>query len=396
MSLEKRYLMNTFSRLPVAFVRGEGVYLYDLDGKRYLDMVAGIAVNILGYGVKELIDALQLQINELIHVSNLYYSIPQLLAAQKLVSNLFPGKVFFCNSGAEANEAAIKVARKWGKLNKTGAYKIVSFTGGFHGRTLGALAATGQNKYKLYFEPMPEGFILLPYNQVDALEATLSEQDVVAVIFETIQGESGVVPADPGFIEEVARIAKSHNVLVIIDEVQTGLGRTGYWYSYQRLGIEPDIVTVAKGLGGGIPCGACVVSEEVDCLEPGDHGSTLGGNLLACQAACTVLDYIESHGLISNAASQGLYLEQGLDSIAQRYKDFVAEQRGYGLMRALVLSQPIAKRFESECLSQGLIVNAIGDHIIRMVPPLVVQKEHIDSTVEVMDRVIRKLLATGQ
>src|SRR5262249_820885 len=282
------YLMQTGRRLPVTFVRGSGCLVYDDMGREYLDMVAGIAVNLLGHAHPDVVASLSKQAATLMHTSNLYFTQPQVELARKLADLSFPSRVFFCNSGAEANEAAIKLARKWGAKNRDGAFEIITTTGSFHGRTLAAVTAGGQPKYSDPFKPLPGGFLHAPYNDAAAIEAATTDK-TVAVMLEPVMGEIGVIPAAPGYLRRVRGWCDEKNLLLILDEVQTGLGRTGRWFAHQHAGIAPDVMTLAKGLGGGVPIGACLANPRADVFEPGDHGSTFGGNPPACARAPTRL-----------------------------------------------------------------------------------------------------------
>ena len=378
--LAERYLMQTGRRLPVTFVRGRGCLLYDDAGREYLDLVAGIAVNLLGHSHPDVVAAVTKQSAELIHTSNLYFTQPQVELAQRLVELAFPSRVFLCNSGAEANEAAIKIARKWGARNRDGAFEIITTTGSFHGRTLATVTAGGQHKYSDPFEPLPPGFVHVPYNDAAAIEAATKDK-TVAVMLEPVMGEIGIIPAAPGYLERVRRWCDQKNLLLILDEVQTGLGRTGRWFAHQHAGVTPDVMTLAKGLGGGVPIGACLANPRADVFEPGDHGSTFGGNPLACAAATTVLHVIERDGLVGHAAEMGDLLHAALSDLGAR------DVRGVGLMRAFEFAEPKAKPFQQACLESGLVVNAVDDHTVRLVPPLVISASDIDRAQAVMHKV---------
>jgi predicted acetylornithine/succinylornithine family transaminase len=375
--LADRYLMQTGRRLPVTFVRGRGCLLYDESGREYLDLVAGIAVNLLGHAHPDVVVAVTRQSAELIHTSNLYFTQPQVELARRLVELSFPSRVFFCNSGAEANEAAIKLARKWGAKNRDGAFEIITTTGSFHGRTLATVTAGGQHKYSDPFRPLPDGFVHVAYNDGAAVEAATSEK-TVAVMLEPVMGEIGVIPAAPGYLREVRDWCDKRNLLLILDEVQTGLGRTGRWFAHQHSGITPDVMTLAKGLGGGLPIGACLANKRADVFEPGDHGSTFGGNPLACTAAAAVLRVIERDGLVGHAAEMGELLQASLGDLGAK------EVRALGLMQAFELEEPKAKPFQQECLEAGLIVNAVDDHSVRLVPPLIITAAEIDRAHAIM------------
>jgi predicted acetylornithine/succinylornithine family transaminase len=380
--LADRYLMQTGRRLPVTFVRGQGCLLYDESGREYLDMVAGIAVNLLGHAHPDVVAAVTRQAQTLIHASNLYFTQPQVELARRLVELSFPSRVFFCNSGAEANEAAIKLARKWGTRNRDGAFEIISTAGSFHGRTLATVTAGGQSKYSDPFKPLPEGFVHVPYNDFDALKEATGER-TVAVMLEPVMGEIGVIPAASGYLKAVRSWCDEHNLLLILDEVQTGLGRTGRWFAHQHHGIAPDVMTLAKGLGGGLPIGACLAAPRADVFEPGDHGSTFGGNPLACAAAIAVLAVIERDGLVGHAAEMGEALNGALLDLG------VKEVRGLGLMQAFELEEPRAKAFQQASLDAGLIVNAVDDHSVRLVPPLIIGTAEIDRAHSTMRQVLK-------
>ena len=375
--LADRYLMQVGRRLPVTFVRGNGCLVYDESGREYLDLVAGIAVNLLGHAHPDVVAALSKQASALIHTSNLYFTQPQVELAQRLVELSFPSRVFLCNSGAEANEAAIKLARKWGTRNRDGAFEIITATGSFHGRTLAAVTAGGQHKYSDPFKPLPEGFVHVPFNDPEAIEQATTDK-TVAVMLEPVMGEIGIVPAAKGYLERVREWCDRKNLLLILDEVQTGLGRTGRWFAHQHAGITPDVMTLAKGLGGGVPIGACLANPRADVFEPGDHGSTFGGNPLACAVAATVLQVVERDGLVGHAAEMGDHLHASLQDLG------ASEVRGVGLMQAFQFDDPKAKPFQQACLERGLIVNAVDDHSIRLVPPLIISAQQIDRAHELM------------
>ena len=380
--LAERYLMQTGRRLPVTFVRGRGCLLYDDAGRAYLDLVAGIAVNLLGHAHPDVVAAVSRQSAELIHTSNLYLTRPQIELARRLVELSFPSRVFFCNSGAEANEAAIKLARKWGTKNRAGAFEIIATTGSFHGRTLATVTAGGQHKYSDPFRPLPDGFVHVAYNDAAAIEQATTDK-TVAVLLEPVMGEIGVIPAAPGYLQRVREWCDSKDLLLILDEVQTGMGRTGRWFAHQHAGITPDVMTLAKGLGAGVPIGACLANPRADVFEPGDHGSTFGGNPLACAVAATVLEVIERDGLVGHAAEMGELLHASLQDLGAK------QTRGLGLMQAFEFEEPKAKLFQQGCLDSGLIVNAVDDHSVRLVPPLVISATEIDHAHETMRKVAR-------
>ena len=380
LELAERYLMQTGRRLPVTFVRGRGCRVYDESGREYLDLVAGIAVNLLGHSHPEVVRAISEQAGALIHTSNLYFTQPQIDLAQRLVELSFPSRVFFCNSGAEANEAAIKIARKWGARHRDGAFEIITTAGSFHGRTLATVTAGGQQKYSDPFRPLPGGFVHVAYDDLDAIKAATTSK-TVAVMLEPVMGEIGVVPPSPGYLRRVREWCDTQDVLLILDEVQTGLGRTGRWFAHQHHSVTPDVMTLAKGLGGGVPIGACLANPRADVFEPGDHGSTFGGNPLACTAALAVLHVIERDGLVAHAAEMGELLQSSLADLGAK------AVRGQGLMQAFEFAEPRAKAFQLSCLDAGLIVNAVDDHSVRLVPPLIITAEEIDNAHAVMQKV---------
>ena len=369
--VEQKYVMQTGKHQPLRVVRGEGMHLYDVDGREYLDMMAGIAVNALGHCHPAVVETITRQAGTMIHSSDLYFTEPKVWLAKKLVELAFPSRVFFNNSGAEANETAIKIARKWGKKHKDGAFEIISAFGAFHGRTLAAVTMGGKAAYSKAFEPLPQGFIHVPFNDLDAIRAVTNDR-TVAVFIEPVLGEGGVIAADPGYLEGVRKWCDEKDILLILDEVQTGLGRTGRWFAYQHAGITPDVLTLAKALGGGFPIAAVLAAPRADVFEPGDHGSTFGGNPLACSVALTVLDVIEREHLVENAAEMGDLLGQVVESLGQQ------NPRGIGLMRAFTFAEPVAKAFQNQCIQNGVLVNATDDFTVRMVPPLIISAADIE------------------
>jgi acetylornithine/N-succinyldiaminopimelate aminotransferase len=381
--LEHRYLMGTFKRLPATLVEGRGVTVRDSEGREYLDLVAGIAVNALGHAHPAVARALADQAGRLIHTSNLYYTEPQVALARKLVELSFPSRVFFANSGAEANEAAIKLVRKWGRLHRDGAFEIITTDGSFHGRTLTTVTAGGKEAYSAPFGPLPPGFVHVPFGDVDAIRAATTGR-TAAVMLEPILGEAGVVPPPAGYLEGVRAWCDERDLLLVLDEIQTGLGRTGRWFAHQHHGIVPDVMTLAKALGGGVPIGACLAGPRADVFEPGDHGSTFGGNPLACAAGIAVLRTIEEEGLVGHAAEMGELLHASLEEL-----DGVSHVRGLGLMRAVVFERPVAREFQMRCLEEGVIVNAVDDVTVRLVPPLVISAAEIELATERMKRAQR-------
>jgi acetylornithine/N-succinyldiaminopimelate aminotransferase len=389
----KAVLMDTYQRQPITLRSGHGVWVTTDDGREMLDLVAGIAVNILGHDHPALREAIAGQAATLMHTSNLYYTEPQLQLAELLIASAFPSRVFFCNSGTEANEGAIKLARKWGKLHRDGAHVIVCAQGAFHGRTMGALAATANPRYRAPFEPLPKGFVHVPYGDLGALEQSI-DSATCAVMLEPIEGESGVIPLPPGRLAAIRRLCDERNVLLILDEIQTGMGRTGRWWAYQHEVAAPDIMTVAKGLGGGFPIGAILATPRADVFEPGDHGSTFGGGPLACAAAVAVMQVLERDRLVEHAAEIGDYLAESLSALAAGGAP-IAGVRGRGLMLGIALSDDIARAVAAAALDEGLIINAIGERTLRLVPPLVITGNEVDEAVLRLSRAFDAVAAAG-
>ncbi|MDR7556161.1 MAG: acetylornithine transaminase [Armatimonadota bacterium] len=387
LELSRRYLLPTYRRAPVAFASGQGVWLEDLEGRRYLDFVGGIAVSALGHNHPALVAALCAQAARVIHVSNLFHIAEQARLAQWLVEHSCADRAWFCNSGAEANEAAIKLARKWGRQDGRGRYEIIVAQQSFHGRTMGTLAATMQPKYQEPFAPLLPGFVAVPFNDPDALPAATTER-TVAVMLEPVQGESGVVPADPGYLQAVREWCTANDLLLILDEVQTGMGRTGTLFAYEQYGIEPDVLTLAKGLGGGVPIGALLVKERYAALGPGDHGSTFGGNPLACAAALAVARTIVAEGLPVRAGAMGRYFAAGLQRLVDR--GLARAVRGRGLLLALDLAVEAGPVVDA-CRAAGLLVNAVQAKTLRFAPPLIVGEEEIDQALAILERVLAEV-----
>ncbi len=384
--LSDKYLMRTYRRAPVAFVAGQGARLTDLEGKTYLDFVAGIAVTVLGHNHPAVTAAIRAQAARVLHVSNLYQIPQQAELARWLVAHCALDRAFFCNSGAEANEAAIKLARKWGHSRGDGRFQIIVAEHSFHGRTLGTLAATAQPKYQRGFEPLPAGFRAVPFNDLDAVEDAITEE-VCAVMLEPVQGEGGIHIASADYLRGVRRVCHERGVLLIFDEVQTGVGRTGRLFAYEHFATVPDILTLAKGLGGGMPIGAMLAREDAaEAFSPGDHGSTFGGNPLACAAALAVLTTIESDGLVERAANVGAYMLERLRALARRHP-VIADVRGIGLMVAVELSIEAAPVVDA-CRERGLLVNAVQPNTLRLVPPLIITPADVDEAVEILDGVL--------
>ncbi len=377
--------MNTYGERRAAFTRGSGAYLWDDAGKKYLDMVAGIAVCALGHSHPVIVDAVCSQAKELMHVSNLYYVRPQAELARLLVDNSFARRVFFSNSGAEANEAAIKIARKFGA--EEGRSDIITLEGSFHGRTLATLTATGQEKVKTGFSPYMPGFKTVEFNSLSAVESAVTNK-TVGIMLEPVQGERGNRVSSPEFIKGLRELCSSKNILLIFDEVQCGLGRTGRLFAYEHYGAEPDIMTLAKPLGGGLPLGAALAGEKTsEVLTPGSHASTFGGNPVACAAGYAMLEFMLAEGIVERARVLGEHLLSGF-SILQKKYGFITDVRGMGLMAGFELSFPGGK-IADDCFSRGLLVNCTSENFIRFLPPLTVSEQQLDAALGILDDVFK-------
>ena len=379
-------LLHTYNRYQIVLDKGEGVYLYDITGKKYLDFVSGIAVFALGYGNRAYNDALKGQIDKLIHTSNYYYNVPAIEAAKKLKKVSGMDRVFFTNSGAEAIEGAIKAARKYAYLKDgTTDHEVIAMEHSFHGRTMGALSVTGNSKYREPFEPMIGNIRFATLNDFESVLANVTDK-TCAILFETIQGEGGIHPATEEFMKQVKALCEERDILLILDEIQCGMGRTGEMFAWQRYGIKPDIMTCAKALGCGVPVGAFLMTEKVGShsLAAGDHGTTYGGNPLACAAVCKVLDLFEEMNILENVRETGAYLQEKLDKLVQKY-DMITERRGVGLMQGLVFDRPVAP-YINQALEQGLLLINAGSDIIRIIPSLIVTKEQVDDMIAILDR----------
>ncbi|RLT39413.1 MAG: acetylornithine transaminase [Chloroflexi bacterium] len=383
--------MNTYRRQPLTLVRGAGTRVWDDEGRSYLDFIAGIAVDALGHAHPGLTEVIAKQAGTLMQVSNLFYSVPQVDLAELLVAHSALDRVFFCNSGAEANEAAIKIARKWGILNRDGAYEIIATHNGFHGRTLGSVAATGTARYRDPFGPTLPGFVFVDFDDVEAIQAATTSH-TAAVLLEPIQGEGGVNVPAPDYLQRVRRWCDEQGILLIFDEVQTGSGRTGTLWYHEQVGVVPDIMTLAKGLGGGVPIGAVLAKEACSVFEPGDHGSTFGGNALATAAGAYVIRQLVEGGVMDNVRARGEQLERRLAGLEDR-SPLVAGQRGVGLLRGLVLTADIGPDVAARAMAHGLLVNSVRPNVIRFLPPLNVSAEEIDQAVDIIDTVLAEIAA---
>ena len=385
---EAKVHMNMFRRPPMTLVRGQGARVEDSEGKTYVDCVAGIAVDALGHGHPGLAEVIAEQAKSLIHVSNLYYTEPQINLAEMLVNASGLDKMFFVNSGAEANEGAIKLARKWGIQNRDGAYTILSTENSFHGRTMTTVAATGTPAYREPFGPPTPGFDFVAYNDFDALEEKVDAQ-TAAILLEPIQGEGGVNVPDDSYLQKVRELCDRENILLILDEVQTGCGRTGKMFAFEHYGIKPDIMTLAKGLGGGVPIGAVLANEKAAVFQPGDHGSTFGGNVLACAASAFVVDQILNQGVLETANARSEYMDKKIAELEDR-SDLVIGQRGKGLLRAIILRDDIAADVVGKGISQGLLSNPVRPNAIRLMPPLTVTEEELDDAFGIIETVLQE------
>lgn len=386
---DKSDYLPVFARYNIVLDHGDGPYVYDTKGKKYIDFLAGIAVNVVGHNYKPLVDAVSQQASKMIHCSNLYYTEVQVEAAEKLKKLSGMDKVFFGNSGAEANEGAIKLARKYATNIDPEKIQIISALHSFHGRTLATLTATGQDHYHHGFGPLPAGFDYVPYNDIQALEAKMSNK-TCAVMLEAIQGEGGVHVPDPDYLPKVRALCDKYNAVLIFDEVQCGMGRTGTFFGCQQFGIKPDIVTLAKGLAGGVPIGAFMATDKVaSAFHAGDHGSTFGGNPLACAAACVVLDALIDGNLMENAKEIGAYLQSKFEEYKAKYPNLIKEVRGRGLILGMELTRP-GREIANECLDYGAIINCTAGNVLRFVPPLNITKAHVDELISVLDKVLPK------
>ena len=386
------YLMHTYNRFPVAIRKGRGMKVWDTDGKEYLDFLGGVAVNCLGHCHPKVVVAIQKQAQRLIHISNYFHIESQTKLAKVLVDNSFANKVFFCNSGAEANEAAIKLARRYFReLVGQHKFEIITALNSFHGRTLGTLSATGQEKFKIGFDPLVPGFKHVEFNDVDAIEKAITK-NTCAVMLEPVQGESGVKIPDEDYLREVRKLCDKHGILLILDEVQTGMGRTGKLFAYENYGMTPDIMTLAKGLAGGFPIGAMLAADKVAAaFEPGTHGSTFGGNPLACNAALATIDVlIEDDFILDQCRRMGTYFKKRLEELQKEFPSVIAEVRGMGLLVGIELTRdgaPLVK----ECMERGLLINCTAGNILRFMPPLIITEKEIDHLIDILEQIFDRL-----
>lgn len=382
-------VLHTYNRYPLVLERGEGVYLYDTDGKQYLDFAAGIAVQALGYHYPGYDEALKEQVDKLLHTSNLFYNIPAMEAAGKLVKASGMSKVFFTNSGTEAVEGAIKAARKYAWLKDKGNdHEIIAMNHSFHGRSMGALSVTGNKAYQAPFRPLIGGIRFADFNDLESVRAQISDK-TCGIILETVQGEGGIYPAAEEFLKGVKALCEEHDILLILDEIQCGMGRTGYMFAWQEYGVKPNIMTCAKALGCGVPVGAFVLDEKAAkaSLAPGDHGTTYGGNPFACAAVSKVFDFFEENGIVEHVQEVGAYLTQRLDGLVEKY-DFIEARRGKGLIQGLAIQGRPVGDIVVKSQEMGLLVITAGSNVLRLVPPLVIEKKHVDEMMEKLTRAL--------
>ncbi len=391
MDMSDQVFVNTYGRFPAVMVEGKGCRLTDAKGNEYLDFASGIAVCSLGHCHPAVTESIVAQTRKLVHVSNLYYTIPQIELAKMLVDNSFGDKVFLANSGAEANEAAIKLARKHAE---PGCFEIISLEGSFHGRTLATVAATGQRKFHRGFEPLPVGFYHAPFGDLGALEKLIT-QKTCAVLVEPLQGEGGVRPLNLEYLRGIRRLCDQNSILLILDEIQVGMGRTGSLFAYEQFNIRPDILTTAKALGNGLPIGAMITTSKVAAsFSPGDHATTFGGNPVSCAAACTVLKTLLSDGFLQSVKERGDYLHKHLKSVADQYNQLCAGVRGQGLIQGVVLNDHVAEKapeIVKQLFNYGVLVTLAGGNVIRCTPPLIVTIQEIDAMVAMLEEVISQV-----
>jgi acetylornithine/N-succinyldiaminopimelate aminotransferase len=387
--LVKKYMMNFINRIPVTFVKGKGLQLWDEHGKEYLDFVGGWAADSLGHCHPVLTEALTEQSKLLIHVSNAYYTLPLGKLAELLVSHSCLDKAFFANSGAEANEGAIKLARRYGALKLNGAYEVITTINSFHGRTLAMVAATGQAKFQKPYIPLPAGFVNVEYNNIEALKKATSSK-TCAVLLEPVQGEGGVIIPDQGYLKQVRSWCDEKGILLMLDEIQTGMGRLGKLFGYELFGVEPDVITLAKGIASGVAIGVILAKDSACAFAPGDHGTTFGGNPLACAAGYAVSKYLIENKIPEHADQMGKYLIAKLEGLKGKYSS-IADVRGLGLLIGVEFKQDIAERIMYACLEKGLIVNHLKPNLLRFIPPLIVTRTEIDKGLKILEDVLKTI-----
>ena len=387
--LESKYYMQVARRQPIVLVRGQGTRVWDEDGKEYLDFTSGWAVNSLGHSHPVQVKAIQEQAATLIQTSNQFFTVPQIELARLLVDNSCLDRVFLSNSGAEANEGAVKLARKYGRIHANGAYQVITALNSFHGRTLAMAAATGQPHYQEQWQPLSPGFVNVPYDDIDAIKEATNDE-TCAVMLEPVQGEGGVNVPSSDYLKQVREWCDENNLVMILDEVQTGLGRLGTLFGYEQFGVEPDAITLAKGLGGGVPIGAFLAKEKFCLLAPGDHGSTFGGNVLTCAGAAAVVDYVIKNDVSANVRAMGQRLNQGLENLKSRYP-IITEVRGLGLLLAIQLNAEIAPQLVARSNEEGLLLNPLRPNAIRLMPPLNVTADEVDEALEKLEVALKEV-----
>ena len=387
---EHKYILQTYGRPDIVLERGNGLYLFDLDGNRYLDFVSGLAVNALGHGDYDVLKAIEEQSAQLIHVSNLYHTVPSTRLAAALVESSFADRVFFCNSGTESWEAALKFCRKWGHAAAGGRYKFVAFHNSFHGRTLGSLSTTGQPRYQEGFGPLLPGVGFADFNDLSSVEA-LVDDETCAVLVEPVQAEGGVHVAADDFLQGLRKLCDDRGVLLVFDEIQVGMGRTGTLWAYQQYGVEPDVMTLAKALGGGLPIGATLMTQRVaDALEPGDHAATFGANPVVARVALAVLGKMTADGFLEGVARNGQRLRKGLEKLQQRWPERISELRGRGLLQGAVVTDRPGADYLADFRERSILVAPCGADMVRFLPPLIVDEGRIDEVIDVFDEILRQ------
>ncbi len=384
--MEKRYFMHTAERVPLTIVRGEGVRVWDDSGRKYLDFVGGWAVNSLGHCPPVVVSAVSEQVKTLIQASNQFYTIPQIRLAEILIGHSCLDKVFFCNSGAEANEGATKLARRYGQRYLGGAYEIITTTSSFHGRTLAMVAATGQPKFQEPYVPLPSGFVNVEYNSIAAIKKATTDK-TCAIMLEPVQGEGGVNLPDDDYLKAVRAWCSEKNTLLILDEVQTGIARTGTLFAYEQYGVEPDVMTLAKGLASGMPIGAILAKDTASVFVPGEHGSTFGGNPVTCAAGYATVKYIVDNNIMGSVSRVGQYLMAGLAKLRDKYK-IITEVRGRGLLTAVEFDSDISGQLLESCMDKGLLLNRVKPNVLRLIPPLITVEGEVDEALGILDEVL--------
>jgi len=390
--MDKKYHMNTFRRVPVVFERGEGVYLYDVNGKKYLDFFAGFAVDCLGHANPVMIKALTEQAGKLIQTSQVYYTIPQYQLAELLIKNSSMNKIYYGSSGSEACEGAVKLARRWGATQLNGAYEVITMLESWHGRTLAMTAATGQSVYQNMYLPLTPGFVNVPLNDINALKKATTDK-TCAVMMELVQGEGGVHPADLSYVQEARRWCNEKNILLMFDEVQTGIGRTGSFYCYQQYGVEPDVMCLAKGMGGGVPISAVLCTDKANVFVPGNHGGTYCGNALMCATSYAVVKYVLDNNIPAHVQTVSKYFFTKLEALKAKYPNHISDIRGKGLLVGIGLTKDNSGAVMTNCFDLGLLVNAVKPNTIRVVPPLIITNKEVDMAIDILDKAFAKLNA---